>query len=412
MIIFFLLSILFLLWVGKVKKINIFSIYGAFGFFSLLYNIVPFWNLYFGIEFYSLSFRADLLNIQFLLVSISNIFFGTIFLFFYKEVKFNLLDRREYKKSYKVFYVLLFLITLLMAFNYGWHVSKGVGSGLFIVTAYLKLIFVSSYLYYIYKYGIDRWLFFMLLLQAILAFIDGARTTFLPIVFLTLFLFSSTSTKVNFSQSKIITYFTAILLFLSLSRALVMNPDELLWTNMLMSLLIEACIGSYMSLQSIYSVGYHQDLLVTFGGSYILDPFIWMIPQGDVRDSLLIFNAWINDISPFLNESFAPMGGFYYIAEALSAFSFIGPPIVTILFAFITIWFEKNKNNYKLLYLSYFSTIGFLFSKNIFANSFKLFIYILLFTTCFYIAGRMLKYFGGYIFIKKNIVNNGLSAVF
>ena len=353
---------------------------------------------YYGFSLFSLSGELDLVNIQLFVVAMSNFAFGTVYFLFYKNVLYKDVSvvKQSDKKSFLFFCVIVFAVTLQLTSHFGWNsialAGDIVGGGIwYTITAYMKNMFVSCYLYYLYKFGMNKGAIFLMLLHTIIVIVDGARTTYLPLVVLTLAILYSKSINDKKNKYKIYAYVFAAILLLLVTRALIMSANMSLFYNMIMSLAIEACAGSYMSLQTIYSVINNYSSSFTFGTTYLVDPFAWFIPQGNLRNVLLTYNAWIEKISPSLNETFAPMGGFYYIAEAMAFIPYIGPVIVTAFFAFMSIYVEINKNKYRLLYLSFFSTIGVLFSKAVFGNIMKLFIVQLFFLGLFFAFERTKK---------------------
>ena len=261
---------------------------------------------------------------------------------------------------------------------------------LFSITAYLKLLFVSCYLYYIYKFGFNRGAIFLFGLHTIVMFVDGSRSTYMPILFLTISMLYSKSRNFNKNNYKIAALAAGGLAMIVLSRAVIMSVDESLTDNMIMSMLIEGCTGSYMSLQAIYVIANDYSATFTFGATYLIDPFIWLIPQTSIRNNFLTFNDWVNNISPLLREEFAPMGGFYYIAESMAFVPYAGPVIITGVFALITVWIERNKNKYKIIYLSFFSSVGILFTKYVFGNVMKIFLIELIFLGLFLLLEKIL----------------------
>ena len=394
----FLISITFLLLISYFKKINLISMYGFFVLFSILYNLGPTLNALYGFNFFSLSSELELVNIQLLVVAMSNFAFGTIYFLFYQNVLYKDISvvKSPDKKSFLFFCIIVFAVTLQLVSHFGWHSATLAGEivegGIwYTITSYMKNLFVACYLYYLYKFGMNKGAIFLMVLHTIIMIIDGARTTYLPLVVLTLVILNSKTINDKKNQHKIYAYIVAAILLLLVTRALIMSADATLLYNMLMSLVIEACSGSYMSLQTIYAVVNNYSSSFTFGTTYLVDPFVWFIPQGTLRNDLLTYNAWIEKLSPFLNENFAPMGGFYYIAEAMAFLPYVGPVIITILFAFMSIFVEINKNKYRLLYLSYFATIGVLFSKMVFGNLMKLFIVQLIFLGLFLAFARTKK---------------------
>jgi hypothetical protein len=381
--------------VSHIKRINLISIYGFFILTSLLYNLGPYVSNIFEIAIFSLSANINLLNSQFVVVGLSNYAYGIIYLLFHKNIEYIDICKNSaiLNINYLFFCVLIFFVTVYFVFDYGWHsftlasdeqITEG-GAG-FSIAAYMKYFFVSSYIYYLYRFGINIGALFLLLLHVIVMLIDGGRTTFIPILALSIMIYQVKIRRVDGNaSSQIYIYLVGGLLLTILARALVMDIETSLLFNMLSAVLTEASAGSYVVLQTIDAIENGYAYWYTYGLTYLIDPFVWFIPQGDMRNSLLIFQLWVNGISPYLSEKFAPMGGFYYIAEAMAFFPYIGPVIITALFGYGSIVIENNKNRYRLLYLIYFSTFGILFSKAIFGNIFKLFLTLIFFVGLLYL---------------------------
>jgi hypothetical protein len=143
---------------------------------------------------------------------------------------------------------------------------------------------------------------------------------------------------------------------------------------MIVPITVEGAMGDYPSLQSIQGVDQLLHPQYTFGASYVVDPLVWLIPQALGREGLSSFSKWTDSLTNVLEDKFAPTGGFYYVSEAVAALSYVGPAIITIIYAAALIWVEKNKNHHRLLYLSWMSTLGLLFIKTQFGNCVKLFL--------------------------------------
>ena len=110
-------------------------------------------------------------------------------------------------------------------------------------------------------------------------------------------------------------------------------------------------MGDYSALQSLDSImkGGKSYLHFTYGLSYLIDPISWFLPTGDLRTNFSFFQHWVDGITPYLQETYSPMGGFYYAAEATAAFSYAGPAIVTLCYGLWLVWMERNKNRFRML---------------------------------------------------------------
>lgn len=387
MIIFFIFSIVFLLIISWAKKITLFSPYGFFIFFSVLYNLIPYLTSRGCIDpVGKLNYYQNLIDKQLMVVAFSNIIFGIIYFIKYKQVRYIFTKSRvaklkDLKIFYFIFYFIFFLIACYLCYKYGWnqhsHYYSDAYSKQYSITAYVKYSFVAAYLFYIYIYGLDKFSIIILILQIILMLVDGARTTFFSVFAITINIFVLKGIKIKKSKKFIASIIFIIGIFcIILTRAIIM--EDSISNNGLRSIFIEGDGGSYMSLQTLYVYDNNFISEYTWGRTYIIDPLIYVFTKGVTRDNLLFYNKWINDASMYLDESFAPRGGFYYMAEGISFFPIFGPMIITGFFAFVTSSIENNKNKHRILYIVYLSTIGVLFSKQIFSNLFTIFIAILL----------------------------------
>lgn len=178
-------------WFSKENK-NIVDV-RCFCSFSILYNIGPYLNNKYSFIYFSLSSDADLINIQMFVVAISNFAFGMVYFVFYRNVRSKISigqtanGKYTGKKAYLMFSLIVFSLTLYFVFSYGWNdLSLGYltedNSIYFSIAAYFKNLFVSCYLYYIYKYGMDNGAIFLIFLHTIIMGIDGARTTYFPLL--------------------------------------------------------------------------------------------------------------------------------------------------------------------------------------------------------------------------------------
>jgi hypothetical protein len=246
---------------------------------------------------------------------------------------------------------------------------------MYTVTAYVKYGFVAVYLYYLYRFGLDVGAWLLMGEHMIIMIVDGARTTFLPVFFVTLFLLLDRSSK----KLKKTIYLIALAGFIlsMVTRALVFRDSSLV-QDVVAPVTIEGTMGAYSSLQSIRGVESLRQPQYTFGASYVIDPFIWLIPRSIGREGLSSFDRWADGLGSVLDDGFSPMGGFYYLSEAIAAFSYAGPAIVTSIFAFALIWVDVNKNKHRMLYLAWMPSVGLMFIKVPFGNGVKLFLITLL----------------------------------
>lgn len=381
MIYWYLLSVIFLLICARIKHVELLSAYGAFVGFGLLYNLAPYFINKTQLYLYDLHADSSIIEMQLLLVSVSNLCFAVPYLIFYRQIPYEercVSGCYSARRNYLIFSFPVFLLACYLSAHYGWHEythmeSQESAGPLFTITAYVKYWFVGTYLYYLYKFGLDKGAWILLAEHAILVVIDGSRIIFMPVMLLTLYILGAKRKRKGLKTLRVYVYLFLGLALSILVRALIMGESSLA-ERMGMSVMIEGGMGAYPSLQVIFAVMHHKVSHFTFGSSYVLDPLIWLFPQGALRDNLSTFHAWVGTIAPALSEDFAPMGGFYYIAESIAAFSYVGPMVITFLFSLSSAVIDTRKNTNRLLFLLYFPTIGILFAKTIFANVFKLFL--------------------------------------
>ena len=406
-IVIFLGSVGFLLFVARKQRIPLLSPYGVFTAFQVLYNLVPaiVSRLDSGFTL-SLLLDTSAVNTQVSLAASANVCFGIIHWRYYQKSIFSSPANPAVNEHAGRHYILwsfpFFLITCYVAIKYGWnaqaHAVSAIGGqpvgGVYALASYVKSGFVAVYLYYIYRFGLNKWAWLLLGFHAIVAFLDGARTTFLPILLLTLFLLGEQSG--NAIKRRKVYALAALGILISIgARAVIIRSDSFL-ARMITPVTVEGLMGSYPSLQSIYALKQEQHPNLTLGASYVVDPIVWFLPQGETRDRFLFLQSWVKDSPALLQEEFAPMGGFYYIAEAVTAFSYAGPAIVTTAFAFALIWVQRNANRHRLLYVTWMPTIGVLFVKMIFGNVFKLFLVDLVFVGSFVLVRHARLFLGKY----------------
>jgi hypothetical protein len=383
-ILLFLGSVVLLLGVARVKKIPFISPYGIFLVFQCLYNLVPF-----CISLTGLGMDRQAILAQLVLAASANVTFALAFWIWYRP---NGLPRPQPGlKSGRLNYLLIlfpvFLGTLLLCHLYGWHTfasadAAGVPGGApYTITAYSKHFFIACYLYYIYKFGLDRYAWYLFVGVLVVMGVDGGRTDFFPAIVLTLMIWREQSKT---SRLKLVLLCSIGLFAVVAARSLVISGGSAV-AKFGATIFTEGTMGSYPCTQSIYALQHSgRELPYSFGASYIVDPLLWILPQGGSGtggDTFL--SRWVDAIYGVIPGEFAPMGGFYYMAEAIAAFGWGGPAIVAFVFGALITSMERNKQRFPLLYLAFMSTVGLLFVKTIFGNVFKLFVVQLIFLVAF-----------------------------
>jgi len=375
-------SVGFLFCVSYKRKISALSVYWIFASFQTLYCVTPWFTNRSGITtlslltLFSLLSDARIIDIQLLLGASANLCFGLVFLFLYRTVPFK--SRVNHGSSrgrltYALLVAPIFLATFLLCTKYGWsNVTLGGSNGnsptgWYSVAINAKLVCVGIYVYYLSRYGLDKWAWALFAGHVAILVVDNGRTTFLPVALLTFMVYSARGS----GRKALVMVSMVVVLSIGVRAAL---QHGTMLENMTLPVVVEGNMGAYSSLQSIYAVVHHLNAGYTFGASYILDSIVWLLPHSQVREQLQFFAPWSLHIEQRLSEHFAPWGGFCYMSEAVAAFSFFGPALVAAAFGLITIWMENVKNRLTLLYMTWTSTVGILFAKAVFPSIFKMFI--------------------------------------
>lgn len=345
-------------------------------------------NLYQGETYLFLLGNDDILQN----LIISSIISLISFLFFYlnnnKSVFFDCYYVVRRKMLYPIM-LILFIVLVSFGHKYGWHaITSSKETNLYTnLYAYIKYLFIVLSIFAVLNRNMNKKeLFIIFIFNIIVMFIDGARTTFLGFLLGYLFVLYKKGTKFSLR-----TTFGILILVLLLPavRALVMSSSfSSAFTE---SLIIESTFGGYTSLQGIYATQ-NSDMLL--GLSYILDPLIYFLPA-DLRDNYLFFNQHVN-LANLKGDEFAPLGGFYYIAETYSNFGILGGILIGGLYGFILKKIENCNKNMFLFSIIFISTFGATFAKQNFANEFKIFVLFLIFS--FFIR-KVFAY-------KTNLINN------
>jgi len=394
----FVMSMIFLILVATIKKIPLLSPYSVFSLFQILYNLVP-WSAA-KVDAFANNLLGDrsLIAFQLLLAASANLAFGIAHLLFYRNVSFPRIANFHKERSKSFVFILspLFFLTLFFVHIYGWNsltaaygTGKTTGGWLYGFTAYSKELMVAAYLFYLYKFGLDKWALVIFFENILIMIIDGARTTGLPLIILTFMIWNN---QIELRKKKRV-YLCLLLGLLATigTRSLMVGGNSMI-EKLVIPITVEGAMGSYSSLQSIYAIQHQSgiELPYTFGGSYVLDPIAWLPSQGgQPRANPSFFDNWVNKISELLPDDFAPMGGFYFISEAVAGFSYAGPFLIAGGYALLLILMERNKRRWYCAYLAFTPTIGLLFVKMIFGNVFKLFIVQMIFLLVFIVGSRL-----------------------
>jgi hypothetical protein len=394
---FFITSMLFLLLVARRKRIRLMSPFGLFALFQALYNIVP-WAL--GateIKTHSLLSDPSLISSQLLLAASANVAFGSAYLFWYRNVPFPRppADSTGKPRRFVILLAPLLVLTLILANFYGWNSqgavvnAGGTAGGLYGIASYMKEFMIAAYLYHLYRFGLNRWAWVLFAANMAIMIVDGARTTGFPIIVLTLMIWSS---QIEPPKRRRIYWVSLLGVVLLVGTRSLIVGGESLTEKALIPVTVEGLMGSYSSLQSIYVLQHNDGKgpAYTYGGSYLIDPVLWLFPQGGgPRATPSLFDNWVKHVSGDLPDDFAPMGGFYFISEAVASFGYIGPFVVAGCYALLLILMERNKRHWYGTYLAFTVTIGLLFVKTIFGNVVKLFVIQVVFLSFFFLGRKV-----------------------
>lgn len=332
------------------KRIPLISPYGMFVGFQCLYNVVP----YFAGGIYSLD--PDAIQVQLVLAAVSNVAFSVAVLWFYRHREF-VFDETTTQRSAVRYYlccVPLFLVALILCRFWGWHtfVSAGSSEGgslMTSITAHVKHLTVVAYLYSLYRFGLSRVTAMGFVAVLLLMFVDGGRTNFFSAIVLTLMLWQA---KSRIPQWKVLGAFVFLVAAMQVVRSAVVGGSTLL--SLVGPLVTEGCMADYSTLQSIAVVQTmpHPPYLYLWGS----------------------LDSWIHDARLYMPGEFAPLGGIYYISEAMARLGYAGPPLFSFLFGWLLCRAERWKVNRQILYLAFMNTIGLLFVKSNFEAEIKGFI--------------------------------------
>lgn len=408
-ILFWVFSYVLMGLIGFLLRINIFSNYYLFFAFSLLYTLIPLLVSQ-GIKpsifvVLSLNERTDLVSTHLAVTALANFFyaFGTYFIYSYcrrlwiKKIQFSRRSATLTIGDLVVvsIFLILGIILILEGYKYPWlspkrtdTINSLMGQG--------KVILCGLYIYILAFYGIGYKTMLMLLMIIVITMFEHSRTSLIAVTFGTLVM-AQEEKKIS-TLMLIFTALTATLFFvlIAIYRTGIQLSNLKSVIDMFFPVFVEGSCGSYMNLQ-VYDLLNKGGQRYTYFLNYLVDPFVYMLPRPILnansidKDSLTIFGNWITWANGSLYEKFAPLGGFFYVAEASAALPYLGPAIVAFVFGSVTQWIDNNKDEGIIGALNFLIfTTGFtmFFIKHHFAAS-----------THFYITTLLVVY-SGYFFSK------------
>jgi len=273
-------------------------------------------------------------------------------------------------------YVSLWLVLMAFGKDLGWHaISHDNAQGWkTIVFSYGKYCFIAMALLFMYLRKSKPYeMFFIFVTQVALMMVDGGRTTFFGFLVAAAWIWHQNGGVVKKKHY----VFCVLALFAILSaRAIVLNQNFV--DAIVGSVGIEAYFASYTLLQSVSIVDKTHQIL--YGLTYLLDPIIYLLPSG-IRDDHLILLKFAG--AGHTDELYAPMGGFYYAAEAYANFGVIGPSLIAFFYAFLFRYFERQVKYYRFVGIIFIASFASTASKVNFANGLKVFLVYLLFILVF-----------------------------
>lgn len=349
----------------------------------ILFNCLYCYGLLIAYYFYSGTIKVPLLEEKNYidLVSLTALLGMVSFSFCYSFRNDNrandsiILSQYYHINTFLTVIVLFFLSIplILLGPQYGWHAithERTVEvSAATTIYAYLRYAFiVLSLLLLSLKFSKKSVVAYVFIINIVVMLFDGARTTFLGLALGYLFILHRSGVRLGLKSNLLILF---LMFMIPTARALALSSDFV--SSIIASFAAESTMGGYTSLQGVEAT---KNGGLLFGMSYFLDPIIYLLPRA-LRDGNLFF---FNHVSSNLyGEEFAPMGGFYYIAEAYSNFSVLGGAVVGGVFAIVLRFAENSRIRGYFFGLVFISTFGATFTKVYFANEIKIFVVFYIF---------------------------------
>lgn len=332
----------------RMKQIPFLSPYGIFLIFQCLYNIVPWFA---GPRF---GEAPGSIHTMLILSATANIAFVVAIAVFYRHYDFKALEpaTKRKRRRYVLICLPIFLLSAVLCHFWGWHVFASVASAsganwMTRITSYVKEFCIATYLYYVCTYAVDRYAGLLFSGLMIIMVIDGARTNFFPVIVVTLMLWQATSKVAGW---KIWLGFLTGVVGIVAIRGILIGATGI--GIVLGGVVLEGCMGSFSSTQSIFAIQHMLNPPYTLG----------------IRP----LSVWSSKIYPWIRGDFAPLGGYYYVAGTVADFGYLGPALETFCFGWLLCHSERWKQTRPLIYFAFMSTLGILFAKVTLANGLKL----------------------------------------
>ncbi len=348
--ILFLVSIIFSLIVFYKNKIEISNlIHWIFLGFIILYNFFPYLIYKIFPNMNSIPFtlyinRFDVLNKQIIISSFCLITYSIILLFNKKKVYLSFYGNKlpELTINPIYLYFLLFPIGFYLSSQFNWTSGERSGIGASITAYFRNILQVLGIIIFVRYRKKEKIRIIILLSFILLSYVDTQRTN-LFVLFISYIL-----TLKN--KKNMLIYFIGLIIVIALIGIL-RNGVNIL--NFLYPFIGEGVFGSYGLMQTIEVVDYNYNYsLILYSLNGVINLFLSYI---GASTSLYTVNNYMSEMYTVgvIKEKFIPMGGYFYPAAAHLVLPYIGPIILTIIFAIIIFKVNKIKQDAYLKVILY-----------------------------------------------------------
>ncbi|MFA5034932.1 MAG: O-antigen polymerase [Candidatus Margulisiibacteriota bacterium] len=398
----FFAVILYYFFVFFAKRIPILSTYTIFGFYWFLYVLVPsmFVNRVLPIEVmvqnYGVYLNTGVIQAYILLNCLFLFVFSSVYLLIFKNPSGQVVDQR--RDQWFFFFLMIFslvpLIILGIKFPYvsdrGWIIHS--------LLSNLRTVFVGLFVFYLFKEKSVLRVLVVYLFFVAFNFIEGTRQHLIMATIALAFYYKDL--KIIKTKHIVVMAVVGLILLNVIGATRTGNRNITLSASVLLVSSV-ASEGFYASLPSVYVTKlWLEDKIVYYNcfANYLLDPLIAFVPQGffraageNAKEFYNLLGVWEENHAKYISEygSFTPLGGYHYLAEALSSFGLPGVVIVAFFLALISIRLEKNRFNSflsMLVYYIYVATVGTTFMRARFYFTFRYFLQTLLVTVILFVA--------------------------
>lgn len=397
MIFFYLVSVFFYFYSVVKTRQNVFSPFVLYGLFSFLYSFFPWYYLFFESEIIDINWKAYSLDNSIKIINLQAFSFLFMGFFMYspivRDLNISINKKESLRLANKLFWI-FFPVSLTLSYIYPWHQFGEELTFGHSVAAFTKTFLIILFSAYCSKVSFlkSTIAFFAFLF---LCFVDTSRTTLIIIIFLYGYHNNLTWVKV-FKFLPFVSLFFLLFIWITLKRNNIdFEVRQIAWV-----FYVESVFGSYSTFQiiSIFKevhvpffifVYPFFDALITLVPSFFFDFF------GLVKSDSLLINQFFSNLydKGFVTETFAPMGGHFYLAEFYLFFQYLTPLFLILYYFFYFKLLIKIKSREVsiILYCS-----SFLLVKAPFINNFKFFISVIFihFIVSFfiYLLNKIIKY--------------------